>query len=182
MSQSSLDRLVEEAREGDYDAWGEVYREFGPMVLRLCRRILPTHEDAEDASAEIFMKAQRKLEHYDPGRPFKPWLYRVAANHCWDVLRARRGRQRVNDGEIDVESRDPDPLECMLASETHEEVRGAISRLDERSRLVLALRYFAELSYDEIAGVLGITSSFVGVLLLRSRRRMRRMLTEQDER
>jgi RNA polymerase sigma-70 factor (ECF subfamily) len=182
MSQSSLDRLVGQAREGDRDAWGEVYRELGPVVLRLCRRILPTHEDAEDAAAEIFMKAQLKLEHYDPGRPFKPWLYRVAANHCWDVLRARRGRQVVDDGEVDVESRDPDPLERMLARETHEEVRGALSRLDDRARLALSLRYFAELSYDEISDVLGVTSSFVGVLLLRARRRLRRILTEQEER
>jgi RNA polymerase sigma-70 factor (ECF subfamily) len=182
MSQSSLDRLVEEAREGDRDAWGEVYRELGPMVLRLCRRILPTREDAEDAATEIFMKAQLKLGHYDSGRPFKPWLYRVAANHCWDVLRARRGRQRVDDGETDVESREPDPLELILARETHEEVRGALSRLDDRARLVLSLRYFAELSYDEIADVVGVTSSFVGVLLLRARRRMRNILTEQKER
>lgn len=179
MSQSRLDRLVEEARAGDRDAWGEVYREVGPMVLRLCRRILPTREDAEDAAAEIFMKAQLKLEHYDSGRPFKPWLYRVAANHCWDVLRARRGRQRVDDGEIDVESRAPDPLERILVRETHEEVRGALARLDDRARLALCLRYFSELSYEEIAEVLGVTSSFVGVLLLRARRRMRRILTEQ---
>jgi RNA polymerase sigma-70 factor (ECF subfamily) len=182
MSQSRLDRLVEEAREGDRDAWGKVYSELGPVVFRLCRRILPTREDAEDAAAEIFMKAQLKLEHYDPGRPFKPWLYRVAANHCWDVLRARRGRHRVDDGEIDLESQAPDPLERILALETHEEIRKALAKLDDRARLAISLRYFAELSYEEIAEVLGVTSSFIGVMLLRARRSMRRILTEQEER
>jgi RNA polymerase sigma-70 factor (ECF subfamily) len=182
MSQSILDQLVEKALEGDRDAWGEVYRELGPVVLRLCRRILPTREDAEDATAEIFMKAQLKLDHYDSGRPFKPWLYRVAANHCRDVLRSRRGRQHVNKGEIDVESQAPDPIESILARETHEEVRGALAKLDDRARLALSLRYFAELSYEEIAEVLGLTSSFVGVLLLRARRKMRRLLTDRGKR
>jgi RNA polymerase sigma-70 factor (ECF subfamily) len=181
MSQSYLEVLVEEAREGDRDAWGEVYRELGPVVLRLCRRILPTTEDAEDATTEIFMKAQLKLNHYDPGRPFKPWIYRVAANHCWDVLRSRRGRQHVDDGEIDVKSQTPDPLETLLSQETYDEVRGALAQLDDRGRLAVSLRYFAELSYEEIAEILGVTSSFVGVLLLRARRRMRRLLTERDK-
>jgi RNA polymerase sigma-70 factor (ECF subfamily) len=179
MSRSNLDQLVEEAREGDRDAWGDVYRELGPLVLRLCRRILPTQEDAEDAAAEIFMKAQVKLDHYDSSRPFKPWLFRVAANHCWDVLRARRGRRHVDDAEIDLESRAPDPLDSLLARETHEQVRKTLAKLDDRARLALSLRYFAELSYEEIADVLGVTSSFVGVLLLRARRRMRRLLTEE---
>jgi RNA polymerase sigma-70 factor (ECF subfamily) len=181
MSQSHLEDLLEEAREGDRDAWGEVYRELGPVVLRLCRRILPTREDAEDAVAEIFMKAQLKLGHYDSGRPFKPWLYRVAANHCWDVLRSRRGRQHVGDGEIDVESQVPDPLETLLSRETHEDVRGALAKLDDRARLAMSLRYFAELRYEEIAEILGVTSSFVGVSLLRARRKMRHLLTDQGK-
>jgi RNA polymerase sigma-70 factor (ECF subfamily) len=180
MSQSHLEVLVEEAREGDREAWGKVYNELGPMVLRLCRRILPTTEDAEDATTEIFMKAHLKLHHYDSERPFKPWLYRVAANHCWDVLRRRRAGHHVSHGEIEVESNAPDPLEMLLSEETHDEVRGALAELDDRGRLAISLRYFAELSYEEIAEILGVTSSFVGVLLLRARRRMRRLLTGSE--
>jgi RNA polymerase sigma-70 factor (ECF subfamily) len=176
-----MEMLVEEAREGDRDAWGQVYRELSPVVLRLCRRILPTTEDAEDATTEIFMKAQLKLGHYDPARPFKPWIYRVAANHCWDVLRSRRGRQSVDDGELDLASEAPDPLETLLTMESHDHVRGALAQLDDRGRLAMSLRYFAELSYEEIAEILGVTSSFVGVLLLRARRKMRRFLSQREK-
>lgn len=88
----------------------------------------------------------------------------------------------MNKGEIDVESQAPDPIESVLARETHEEVRGALAKLDDRARLALSLRYFAELSYEEIAEVLGLTSSFVGVLLLRARRKMRRLLTDRGKR
>jgi RNA polymerase sigma-70 factor (ECF subfamily) len=182
MSQASPSRHVEQARKGDRDAWGQVYRELSPLVLRLCRRILPTWEDAEDATAEIFMKAQLRLDQYDPTRPFKSWLYRVAANHCWDLLRNRRGRRAVEIEAVQLESPEPDPLEHMMARETHEEIRGALAQLDDRSRLAMSLRYFAELSYQEIAEVLGVTSSFVGVLLLRARRRMRSLLTERRKR
>jgi RNA polymerase sigma-70 factor (ECF subfamily) len=183
MNQASLNRHVEQARDGDPNAWGEVYREAAPMVFRLCRRILPTREDAEDATADIFLKAQLRLEHYDAERPFKAWLYRVAANHCWDLLRKRRGRQEVEAGDLErtaMESSTPNPLEQLLAKQTHQEIRSTLARLDDRARLVVVMRYFAEFSYEEIAEVLGVTSSFVGVLLLRARRRMRRLLTKKE--
>jgi RNA polymerase sigma-70 factor (ECF subfamily) len=182
MNQASLSQHVGEAKAGDSNAWGEVYRELAPMIFRLCRRILPTREDAEDATGEIFLKAQLRLDHYDAERPFQAWLYRVAANHCWDMLRKRRGRREV---EADLERSAPespelDPLGQLLAEQTRRQVRETLGRLDDRARLALMMRYFADFTYDEIAELLGVTSSFVGVLLLRARRRMRRLLTEKE--
>jgi len=81
------------ARAGDAEAWGELYRQYAPAIFRFCRRALPTREDAEDATMEIFMKLRDKLGQYDTTRSFSAWLYKVAANHCWDMLRRRRIRQ-----------------------------------------------------------------------------------------
>ena len=182
MTQATLVEGVKKAQMGHRDAWGEVYRELSPSVYRLCRRVLPTAEDAEDATMEIFLKAQIRLNQYDPERPFKAWLYRVAANHCWDVLRKRRGKKEngTDDAEIStLETRDPDPQQLLLDRQSHHQVRKALSKLEDRARLAIALRYYAELSYEEIAEALGVNSSFVGVLLLRARRKMRRFLTEE---
>jgi len=86
---------IARARTGDADAWGELYREYAPAIFRFCRRALPTREDAEDATMDIFAKLMRdnKLLQYDQSRSFTAWLYKVAANHCWDVLRRRKTRQ-----------------------------------------------------------------------------------------
>jgi RNA polymerase sigma factor (sigma-70 family) len=174
--------LVERTLSGDSEAWGALYTLHAPQVFRLCRRVLPTPEDAEDATMEVFLKARLKLPQFEPGRPFAPWLYRVAANHCWDELRRRRARPEtdLSPSEATLELDAPDPLTSLDAKETREHVRRALGTLGDRARLALVMRYYADLSYREIAEVLGVTPSFVGVLLLRARRELRRALAGES--
>src|SRR6195256_6705532 len=94
---------IARARAGDAEAWGELYREYAPAMFRFCRRALPTREDAEDATMEIFMKLKVKLVQYDATRSFSAWLYKVSANHCGDMLRRRKIRQ--DKGTDDLENR-----------------------------------------------------------------------------
>lgn len=178
MSQAELVTRIARIQAGETDAWGELYQELSPPVFRLCRRALPTREDAEDATTEIFLKVRVKLAQYDAKRPFRPWLFKLASNHCWDELRRRARRKEIGDPDsLDPESPDPGPLTQLLAEQRRQDVRTALGELNDRDRLALTMRYYAELSYEEIAEVLGVTSTVVGVLLLRARRRLRRALT-----
>ena len=172
------DALVR-ARSGNAEAWGELYRQYGAQIFRFCRRALPTKEDAEDATMEIFIKIRDKLGQYDATRPFTAWLYRVAANHCWDLLRRRRVRQDLETGEVEnlpLEHPDPGQLELVVRERSNQQVRRALDRLPARSRMALVLRYYSDLSYDEIAEALGIRRAFVGVVLLRARHQLREVL------
>lgn len=176
---ADIEVLVEQARDGSSTAWGKVYEALAPSVFRLARRLLGRTEDAEDATAEIFLKARVHLSQYDRERPFAPWLYRVAANHCWDELRKRRRQAETDFGEEKLASAEdggPTPQETVLAEETRHALRQAIVELDDRSRVAVVLRYFVDFSYAQIAEVLGISPSFVGVVLLRARRQMRKQL------
>ncbi|MGH9685034.1 MAG: RNA polymerase sigma factor [Candidatus Acidiferrales bacterium] len=179
MSTAEMADLLAQVRAGDREAWGELYRQFGPAIFRFCRRALPTREDAEDATTEIFMKVRQKLGTYDSSRPFTAWLYKVASNHCWDLLRRRRVRQDLETGDIEtlpLEHPDPDQLERLQAEHSSKEVRKGLSKLPDRARMALVLRYFADMSYDEIADTLGVRRAFVGVLLLRARHQLRDVL------
>ncbi len=174
-----LESLVELARSGSPAAWGRVYEALAPSVFRICRRALASREDAEDATSEIFLKARLRLASYEPSRPFAPWLYRVAANHCWDEIRKRRTRAEIDDAEPDLsalEDEAPSPQEAVLVLESRDSLRRVLNELDDRSRLAVVLRYYADMSYEEIAHALGISANFVGVLLLRARREMRKNL------
>lgn len=176
-----LAEAIGRAREGDSDAWADLYRQFAPAVFRFCRRAMPSREDAEDATSEVFLKVRGKLDQYDASRPFNAWLYRVAANHCWDMLRRRRVRQDLETGDIDtmpLEHPDPGQLERLLAERSAAQVRKGLEQLPSRTRMALTLRYYAEMSYDEIAETLGVRRAFVGVLLLRARHQLRRVLEE----
>src|ERR1700685_2888138 len=172
---------VARARAGDADAWGELYRDYAPAIFRFCRRALPTREDAEDATMEIFMKLRDKLSQYDETRSFSAWLYKVAANHCWDLLRRRKIRQDKETGDLEnvpLEHPDPSQLERMIEQRTSEEVRRALSKLGARARMALVMRYYSDMSYDEIADALGVRRAFVGVVLLRARHELRQALGE----
>ncbi len=170
---------VARARAGDAEAWGELYRVFAPAIFRFCRRALPTREDAEDATMEIFMKLRDKLSQYDETRSFSAWLYRVAANHCWDILRRRKIRQDKETEDVEnvpLEHPDPNQLDKLIEQKTSEEVRHALDKLGARARMALVLRYYSDMSYDEIADALGVRRAFVGVVLLRARHELRQAL------
>ena len=177
--QASEQERIARAKAGDAEAWGELYHQYAPAIFRFCRRAMPTREDAEDATMDIFIKIRQKLSQYDSSRPFGAWLYTVAANHCWDLLRRRKGRQDLENGEIEnmpLEHPDPGQLEQLIEQRTSQEVRRALDQLPSRARMALVLRYYADMSYDEVAATLGVRRAFVGVVLLRARHQLRDIL------
>jgi len=170
---------IAKARAGDAEAWGTLYREYAPAMFRFCRRALPTREDAEDATMDIFIKIQRNLVQYDSTRSFSAWLYKVAANHCWDILRRRKIRQDKETEDVEnvpLEHPDRSVLDKMIEERTSEEVRKALGKMGARARMALVMRYYSDMSYDEIADALGVRRQFVGVVLLRARHELRRAL------
>jgi len=171
--------VIGRARAGDAEAWGQLFHDYAPAIFRFCRRAMPTREDAEDATMEIFMKLKDKLGQYDPTRSFTAWLYKVAANHCWDMLRRRRVRQDKETDDLEnvpLEHPDPSQLEKLIEQRTGDEVRKALAKLGARARMALVMRYYSDMSYDEIADELGVRRAFVGVVLLRARHELRQAL------
>ena len=180
MPGAELTETIARARSGDAEAWGELFRQYAPAIFRFCRRALPSREDAEDATTEIFMKVHEKLDQFDSSRPFTAWLYKVSANHCWDILRRRRIRQDLETGDVEtmpLEHPDPGQLDQLLEQNSSRQVRAALDKLPARARMALVLRYYSDMSYDEIAGALGVRRAFVGVVLLRARHQFREILT-----
>jgi RNA polymerase sigma-70 factor (ECF subfamily) len=181
-TRDSLESIAR-ARAGDAEAWGELYKAYAPAIFRFCRRALPSREDAEDATMDIFMKLGEKIGQFDESRSFSAWLYKVAANHCWDLLRRRRSRQDKETGDLDdlpLEHPDPGQLERLIEQRTSEEVRSALHQLGDRARMALVLRYYSDMSYDEIADALGVRRAFVGVVLLRARHELRQVLGQSS--
>jgi RNA polymerase sigma-70 factor (ECF subfamily) len=176
---AELTETLARARSGNSEAWGQIYRQYAPAIFRFCRRALPSREDAEDATTEIFMKVREKLGQYDASRPFSAWLYKVAANHCWDLLRRRRIRQDLETGDVEnlpLEHPGQGQLQRLLELRSSQEVRSALDKLPARARMALVLRYYSDMSYDEIADALRVRRAFVGVVLLRARHQLREIL------
>jgi RNA polymerase sigma-70 factor (ECF subfamily) len=180
---------VERTRRGDREGLAELYRAFGPRVLGLCRQLLGSPEAAEDAKSDVFVRLPQVIDRYDPALPFDRWLLSVTSHRCLDLLRRRRLESRLFAAELeDADDRSigsdpgPSPLGAVLTDEARERVRDALLRLPERYRVVLALRYYGELGYDEIAGQLGVTRNHVAILMFRAKQTLRRLLADLNER
>ena len=177
-----LESVIERARRRDAEALGEIYRRYVRRVFGLCRYMLDSRESAEDATSDVFLKMQRSIESYDGSIPFDRWLLRVTGNQCIDVLRRqRRGRQVIVEDEggatvVETPSEEPSPLGAVMSKEERGQVRDAIARLPVNYRLPLVLRYYNELSYDEIAQQLDLPRNSVAVLIFRAKQELRRKL------
>jgi RNA polymerase sigma-70 factor (ECF subfamily) len=180
-----LESVIERAQGHDTEAFGEIYRRYVRRVFGLCRYMLNSRESAEDATSEVFLKLQRSIESYDGSIPFPRWLLRVAGNQCIDALR-RRGRRlivEVEDGAavVEVASSEPSPLGAVISTEERALVRDTIARLPENYRVPLVLRYYSELSYDEIAQKLDLERNYVAALILRAKQELRRRLAPRSK-
>jgi RNA polymerase sigma-70 factor (ECF subfamily) len=182
-----LESVIERAQGHDVEAMGEIYRRYVRRVFGLCRYMLNSREGAEDATSEVFLKLQRSIESYDGSIPFPRWLLRVAGNQCIDALRRRqRGRKVFVEVEdeaavIKAASSEPSPLSAVISTQARAQVRDTIARLAENYRVPLVLRYYGELSYDEIAQQLGLERNHVATLIFRAKQELRRRLAHRSK-
>ena len=181
-----LESVIERARGQDAEALEEIYRRYVRRVFGLCRYMLDSRESAEDATSEVFLKLQRSIESYDGSIPFPRWLLRVAGNQCIDALRRRqRGRQVIVEVEdatvIEAPSSELSPLGAVISTEQRAQVRDTIARLPENYRVPLVLRYYSELSYDEIAQQLDLERNYVAALIFRAKQELRRRLAHRSK-
>jgi RNA polymerase sigma-70 factor (ECF subfamily) len=159
--------------------FADAVRDHQDELYGVALRILGDRDAAHDATSRALLKAFRSWERYDQSRPVRHWLLRIAANEAISIGRERtRDRQRRtgSDEAMDMPDRAPLPDESAVAREERERVRRAVAGLPELYRVPVVLRYFSELSVEEIAAVTGRPSSTVGVQLLRGRSLLRSTL------
>jgi RNA polymerase sigma-70 factor (ECF subfamily) len=171
--------VVERVLDGDADAFRVLVEREAGAVIRACHRVLGDLHDAEDAAQEAFVAAYRSLASWRMDGPFGAWLTRIAVRIAIRRARARRTVTWIDptnpaDG-IDLPG-GPDPATLSLRAERADLVRSAVSRLDEPYREVVALRFFGELSLDEIATQTGRPLGTVKTHLHRGLLRLRAAL------
>jgi RNA polymerase sigma-70 factor (ECF subfamily) len=160
-----------QAGEGLYfDRLVEAYQ---APVYNLCLRMLGNPGEAEDAAQETFWRAYRGLRRYDPRRPFGTWLLAIAAHHCIDRLRRRSAPLLSLEGlRPPQEPRDPalGPEPSIESGERDQALGKLLLKLDPEDRTVLVMRYWYDMSYEEMSQVLSVSTSAVKSRLHRARR------------
>jgi len=183
--------LIRRAKQGDEKAYTELMKRYKKSVYHTLLKMVRNVDDAEDLTIEAFAKAFKNLEKFDPKFTFSTWLFRVATNNAIDFIRKKRLETTSIQGaytdeggsEVAMELRDTgsNPQEEVIRGQRGEIVKNIVLRLPARYRTLVELRYFQELSYEEIAVKLGAPLGTVKAQLHRARELLYDMVKHRQE-
>lgn len=183
MSETTDEELLIRISRGDKDAQTEFFMRYRQKAYRAAYRMTGNDADALDAVSEAFMKTFRSAHSFKGRASAGTWFYRVVTNTCFDLQRERRRvlSLDVEDTEAGaladiIPSREEMPLDRTMRGELSEKITEAVAKLDDKHRPVFVLAAVEELSYREIAEVLGISIGTVMSRLFYARKYLQRNL------
>src|SRR3989344_9058424 len=148
-----LSNLIARAREGDKDAYGQIYQLFYKRIYRYCHFNLSRNETAQDVCQETFLRAWRSISSFSQkkGGSFQAFLFKIARNLIIDLSRKKKEFSIENYEQQVDPAQDLD--EKLQRQQEIEGVRSALARLDEKDRQIVILRYFEEMTTYEAAKI-----------------------------
>lgn len=183
-------RLVQSAIAGDQHAYASLMERYRDTVFYMLLKMVKNRSDAEDLTIEAFGKAFKKLHQYTPDFAFSTWLFKIASNNCIDFLRKRRTSTISIDGQLDeygetipftIKTDLPDPEEDLIRQQKSKHLHDVVSKLKPRYKELVTLRYFDELSYEEIAERMNLPIGTVKAQLFRARELLCNVLKSTQE-
>lgn len=169
--------LVQKANNGDQKAYAELLGRYRDAIYYMLLKMVNNASDAEDLTIEAFGKAFKNIQQYAPNYAFSTWLFKIATNNCIDFIRKKKASHVSldhNDEEhekasMDIQAPVMDPEETMINEQKIKMMRSVVDKLKPRYRKLIELRYFKELSYEEIAEELELPIGTVKAQLFRAR-------------
>lgn len=174
-------RLVELILAGTQDAFAVLVERYKDAVQNLAYRMLSNATEAEDVTQEVFVRAYTQLATYKPAHKFSTWLLSIASHLAIDQLRRRRFLALPLEDVPFLEwvaDLGAGPEQSILVGEQQDEIQAYLQRLHSKYRAVIVLRYWYDLSYDEIATALNLTQPLVKARLHRARELLARYMKE----
>ena len=170
--------LVEKAKVGNQKAYADLMQRYKDSIHFMALKMVNNKDDAMDLTVETFAKAFENLEKYKPDFAFSTWLFRIATNNCIDFIRKKKIKTMSIDNMVDEDGYDRpfqiksdtlNPEEASIKKQQNEQLKEIVDKLPSRYRILIMLRYFEELSYEEIATQLDLPLGTVKAQLFRAR-------------
>ena len=171
--------LVKKALLGDQQAYADLMSFYRETIYYMLLKIVKNPYDAEDLTIEAFGKAFKYLERYTENYAFSTWLFKIAVNNCIDFLRKKNSSPQYCDHESAILEEDlmnihnpykqENPEDLFMEKQKEKIMHQAVQQLRPKYRVLIELRYFKELSYEEIAKELNISLANVKILLFRAK-------------
>jgi RNA polymerase sigma factor (sigma-70 family) len=172
--------------KGDQKAYAELMSRYRDSVYFMLLKMVNNKDDADDLTIEAFGKAFKRLAQYTPNFAFSTWLFKIATNNCIDHIRKKKNNtfsidkpfQDDEGGEMtmDLRSEQLDPEEKVMKKQKVMMMREVVEKLKPRYKMLVEMRYFEELSYEEIAEKLELPLGTVKAQLFRAREFLQNIL------
>lgn len=173
--------LVRDVAAGHQQALAQLVARHLAGVRAIALRFTGSTADADDVAQDVFLKVWTHAASFDPSKAsFRTWLYRIAANRCFDLLRSRRRWSWLGFEAVpDAPSPEPGADDAMADREMLAAVRADILALPERQRMALVLVVTAERTAQDVADVLGLSRAAAEQLIVRARQTLRQRQKER---
>jgi RNA polymerase sigma factor (sigma-70 family) len=183
--------LVDKARKGDQQAYGTLMARYKDSINFMLLKMVHNRDDADDLTIEAFGKAFLNLEKYTPDFAFSTWLFKIAVNNAIDFIRKKKLHTLSLDDDNDESSKYVfskiktsalDPEESIIKDQRAGLMRTILDELNPKYKSLIEMRYFEELSYEEIADKLNMPLGTVKAQLFRARNFLYELLAERKGR
>ena len=179
MAREAEQQAIEACQRGEREAFDQLVVRYERNIYRLCYRYVNNHEDANDLTQEVFLKAWRAIGRFRGRSAFSTWLYRIGINACLNFRTARRPPPQ----ELPETLADPGMGAAQRVEKEQQarRVREAVARLPEKQRATLILKIYHELTHQEVAQVLGSTVGTVKANLFHALGNLRKLVAAGGE-
>jgi len=185
-------KLVQSAvNNGDQKAYAELMGNYKDSIYFMLLKMTNNTDDADDLTIEAFGKAFKKLHQYTPDYAFSTWLFKIASNNCIDFIRKKKKMTFSIDKPFEnaegtemahnIPANVPDPEENFIKKQKVKLMREVVEKLKPRYRTLVEMRYFQELSYEEISDELKLPLGTVKAQLFRAREFLYNILKDSQE-
>lgn len=183
-------RLMLRVRDDDVTAFAEIVELYHHRLVTVMHHLVGNNEEAEDLAQDVFLRVYRGRKKYHPKAKFSTWLFTIAKNLAFNILRTRQRKPTIplnvrdsgplgpRPAEQLVLDREYQPDERMQQQELVMIVKQALNTLNERQRVAVVLNKFEDMNYADIADVMGLTTKAVKSLLSRARDNLRLALKD----
>ena len=178
-AQKDYELVIRATQKKDQQAFAELMDKYKDSIYYMLLKMVHNNDDAEDLTLEAFGKAFSRLHQYTPNFAFSTWLFKIATNNCIDFLRKKKKNVMSIDNRIENEDGDDFKFEIKSEGLTPEQIamndqkiqlmRQYVKKLKPRYEILVEMRYFKEMSYDEISEELKLPLGTVKAQLFRAR-------------
>lgn len=183
MDETEIKVKIKSCLNGNKESFTSVVRGYQRSLHHFCWHFLGNSQDAEDATVDIFLKVYRGLNSYNNRYRFSSWFYKIAFNHLVEVSRRKNrekkffGFEMVHRSEL-TETETPDSI--FFRNENREKVKNVLQSISLNQRTALMLRYYYQLSYRDIAHIMGVPKNTVAGLIFRGKNELRERLGREE--